>query len=138
MATSNCLETVNFLINISRRMALGGYQILDGAQIVLNCDFYYFFRVYGQFSGQFESRPRLWDLVYTSYSTLCELIFRYRKRKTGNTKPKTATGLVQDPQNSDLTCWSAKILSQVDRICSYRKWLCNVIIPFLFPRRSQF
>ena len=80
MATSNCLGTVKLLINISGRMAWGDH-ILDGAQIVLNCDFYYFFGVCEQFSGQSGSMPRLCGLVCTSYSTLCELSFRHRKKK---------------------------------------------------------
>lgn len=79
-------------------------QILDGTQIVLNCNFYYFFGVCRQFSGQSESRPQLGSLVYTIYLTLCELNFRHRKKKTGNTKPKTVKGLVQDPHSADLMC----------------------------------
>lgn len=87
MATSNCLGKVELLINISGRMAreggVGGLadHTLDGAQIVLNCDSYYFSGVCRQFSVQSESRPRLCGLVCTSYSTLCELSFRHLKKK---------------------------------------------------------
>jgi hypothetical protein len=107
MATNNGLGTVKFLINISGRMVLGGRrdadQILDWAQIVLNCDFYYFLGVCRQFSGQSESRPRLCGLVCTRYWALCELSFRHLKT-SGNTKQQTVTGLVQDPHSSDFTC----------------------------------
>jgi len=102
MAISDCLGTVKLLINISGRKAWGD-QIVDGTHIVLNCDFIIFLGVCRQFLGQSESRLRLYGLVCTSYSTLCELSFRHRK-KSGNTKPKTVLGLVKDQHSGDLTC----------------------------------